>query len=51
VSRTINGEAEVVKGLNGDERVVTDGQLRLTNGSRVEIHTSNAAGAVAETRP
>jgi multidrug efflux system membrane fusion protein len=50
VSRTINGEAVVAKGLNGDERVVTDGQLRLTNGSRVEIRTSNTSGAVAETR-
>ncbi|HKF73407.1 MAG TPA: efflux RND transporter periplasmic adaptor subunit [Stellaceae bacterium] len=50
VSRTINNESVITKGLNGDERVVTDGQLRLTNGSRVEIRTSNTAGAVAESR-
>jgi multidrug efflux system membrane fusion protein len=50
VSRTINNESVIAKGLNGDERVVTDGQLRLTNGSRVEIRTSNTAGAVAESR-
>jgi len=50
VSRTINNESVITKGLNGDERVVTDGQLRLTNGSRVEIRTSNTAGTVAESR-
>ena len=50
VSRTINNESVIAKGLNGDERVVTDGQLRLTNGSRVEIRTSKTAGAVAESR-
>jgi multidrug efflux system membrane fusion protein len=50
VSRTINNESVIAKGLNGDERVVTDGQLRLTNGSRVEIRTSAATGAIAEQR-
>jgi multidrug efflux system membrane fusion protein len=50
VGRTVDNEAVIVKGLNGDERVVTDGQLRLTNGSRVEIRTSGAAGATAERR-
>ena len=50
VSRTINNESIIAKGLNGDERVVTDGQLRLTNGSRVEIRTSGTAPAVAESR-
>jgi membrane fusion protein, multidrug efflux system len=50
VSRTINNESVIASGLKGDERVVTDGQLRLTNGSRVEIRTSNSAGAVAESR-
>jgi len=50
VSRTVDNESVISKGLNGDERVVTDGQLRLTNGSRVEIRTSNAASAVAEIR-
>ena len=50
VARTINNETVITKGLSGDERVVTDGQLRLTNGTRVEIRSSNSAGAVAETR-
>ena len=50
VGRTINNETVIAKGLNGDERVVTDGQLRLTNGTRVEIRTSNSANTVAETR-
>ena len=47
VSRTIGNESVVSKGLNGDERVVTDGQLRLTNGSRVEIRTSALTGTPA----
>ncbi len=50
VSRTVGNESVIAKGVNADERVVTDGQLRLTNGSRVEIHTSAATGAVAEQR-
>jgi membrane fusion protein, multidrug efflux system len=50
VSRTVGSESVISKGLNGDERVVTDGQLRLTNGSRVEIRTSDAAGAQARQR-
>jgi multidrug efflux system membrane fusion protein len=48
LNRTVGGESVIAKGLNADERVVTDGQLRLTNGSRVEIRTSAATGAVAE---
>jgi membrane fusion protein, multidrug efflux system len=50
VSRTVDNESVITKGLNGDERVVTDGQLRLTNGSRVEIRTSDAARASTESR-
>ncbi|HXA70693.1 MAG TPA: efflux RND transporter periplasmic adaptor subunit [Stellaceae bacterium] len=45
VNRTVGNESVIAKGLNGDERVVTDGQLRLTNGSRVEVRTSDAVGA------
>jgi membrane fusion protein, multidrug efflux system len=37
VARTVDGEAVVSKGLNGDETVVTDGQLSLRDGSRVDI--------------
>lgn len=35
VSRTQHGETILESGLNGGETVVTDGQLRLTNGARV----------------
>ncbi len=37
VSRTTDGQAVVEKGLAPGERVVTDGQLRLVPGSKVEI--------------
>jgi membrane fusion protein, multidrug efflux system len=50
VNRTVGNESVIAKGLNGDERVVTDGQLRLTNGSRVEVRTSDAVGAQAGQR-
>jgi multidrug efflux system membrane fusion protein len=37
VSRTVDGNAVIAKGLAAGERVVIDGQMRLTNGARVEI--------------
>jgi RND family efflux transporter MFP subunit len=37
VSRTLDGQAIVTDGLSGDETVVTDGQLSLREGMRVEI--------------
>jgi multidrug efflux system membrane fusion protein len=37
VERTLNGEAVVKQGLQPGERVVTDGQLRLVSGAKVEI--------------
>ena len=37
VDRTINDEAVIAAGLKGDEQVVTDGQLRLVPGAKVEI--------------
>jgi multidrug efflux system membrane fusion protein len=37
VERIMNGEAVVKKGLAAGEQVVTDGQLRLVPGARVEI--------------
>ena len=43
VGRTINNETVIQKGLNIDEKVVTDGQLRLYPGARVEIKTSDSA--------
>jgi len=40
VSRTVDGRAVIAKGLEPGEQVVTDGQLRLTNGSRIEIRSA-----------
>jgi len=42
VGRTLNNETIIEKGLQVDERVVTDGQLRLYPGARVEIKNSNS---------
>jgi multidrug efflux system membrane fusion protein len=39
VGRSINGEVIITKGLTPGERVVTDGQLRLAPGAKVEIKT------------
>ena len=41
ISRTIDGEAVVEKGLQPGEKVVTDGQLRLVPGAKVEIKSSS----------
>jgi len=49
--RTVNGETVVQKGLQADERVVTDGQLRLYPGARVEIKTSNSGNAIQKKSP
>ncbi len=37
LARTVDGEAVVEKGITPGERVVTDGQLRLTQGTQVKI--------------
>jgi multidrug efflux system membrane fusion protein len=37
VGRTINSETVIEKGLRSGEKVVTDGQLRLVPGAKVEI--------------
>lgn len=42
VLRTADGEAVLSDGLNGDETVVTDGQLSLRDGSRVSVKTRQA---------
>jgi membrane fusion protein, multidrug efflux system len=49
--RAINGETVVQKGLQANERVVTDGQLRLYPGARVEIKTSDSANADQKKTP
>jgi len=47
VERNFNGEAVVKNGLQPGERVVTDGQLRLFPGARVEIKTQEVGTAHA----
>lgn len=42
VLRTAGGEAVLSEGLNGDETVVTDGQLSLRDGSRVSVKSRQA---------
>jgi len=44
VSRSVDGESVVEKGLRPDERVVVDGQLRLAPGMKVEIKTASPSG-------
>ena len=41
VSRILDDETVIEKGLNAGEKVVTDGQLRLIPGAKVEIKSSN----------
>ncbi len=43
VSRTIEGTSVISKGLSAGERVVIDGLLRITNGSRVTIRGTEGA--------
>jgi multidrug efflux system membrane fusion protein len=42
VERTLNDETIVQKGLNPGETIVTDGQIRLRPGVKVEIKTSSS---------
>jgi hypothetical protein len=51
VGRTIDTETVIQKGLHVDEKVVTDGQLRLYPGAKVEIKTSNSATATNKKAP
>ena len=43
VGRTLGAETVVEKGLQAGERVVTDGQLRLIPGSKVDIKNPESA--------
>jgi membrane fusion protein, multidrug efflux system len=45
VDRTVGAKAVIAEGLTGGERVVTDGQLRLIPGSKIEIKTGTSAPA------
>jgi len=49
--RSANNETIVQKGLQVDEKVVTDGQLRLYPGAKVEIKTSDSATATKKKAP
>jgi multidrug efflux system membrane fusion protein len=51
VGRSVNSETVVQKGLAANEKVVTDGQLRLYPGARVEIKTSGSANATQKKTP
>jgi len=42
VDRTVQGYSVISEGLSGDETVVTDGQLLLSDGTRVEPRTKKA---------
>ena len=43
LSRTLDGEAVLERGVQAGEKVVTDGQLRLAPGARVEIKQGEGA--------
>jgi RND family efflux transporter MFP subunit len=45
VARTMQNETVLESGLEGGETVVTDGQLRLTEGSRVAPRSASAPGS------
>ena len=48
VGKTFNNETVIEKGLQVNERVVTDGQIRLYPGARVEIKEANSNTAPKE---
>lgn len=43
ISRTVDGQAVVTAGLKGGEVVVTEGQLALRSGTKVEVKSANGA--------
>ena len=45
VARVLDGETVLESGLEGGETVVTEGQLLLTNGSRVAPRAPKKPGA------
>ena len=51
VGRTTDGETVIVKGLTPDEKVVTDGQLRLYPGVKVEIKNADSTTATKKKAP
>jgi multidrug efflux system membrane fusion protein len=51
VGREVDQEAIIEKGVQPGEKVVTDGQIRLSPGAKVQIKSSPSATASAEGRP
>jgi multidrug efflux system membrane fusion protein len=49
--RTVNNETVIQKGLQVNEKVVTDGQLRLYPGAKVEIKISDSSKATNKKTP
>ena len=45
VERQIGAESVIASGLNGGETVVTEGQLLLSSGTRVNVRTPKVAGS------
>ena len=45
VARTVGNQSVIESGLNGGETVVTEGQLLLSNGTRVNPRTAKVAGS------
>ena len=45
VEREVGGESVIASGLDGGETVVTEGQLLLSKGTRVNVRTPKAAGS------
>src|SRR6201747_2026600 len=45
VDRTVQGQSVIIEGLSGGENVVVDGQLLLSDGTRVEPRAARKAGA------
>jgi multidrug efflux system membrane fusion protein len=52
IDRAVGNEVVVAQGLNGDETVVIDGQLRLSDGVKVNVGTQRGGGvATAPEKP
>ena len=49
VDRNIDNESVIASGLSAGEKVVTDGQIRLVTGAKVEI--KNGGLQAQETKP
>jgi multidrug efflux system membrane fusion protein len=49
IDRTVGGDTVIAAGLAAGERVVTDGQMRLTPGAKVEVQKPGAAARPEQT--